>query len=100
MLDYTLAKVVACEDAERKLERAIRKGEVKRFHDHDWIGEAEAKGVLSTEEARDLAELRDLTARVIAVDDFAAEELAAGAAAPTPRPHEQPSPKPKHIAAE
>jgi acyl-CoA dehydrogenase len=100
LLDYTLAKVVACEEADRKLERAIRKGEVKRFHDHDWIAEAEAKGVLSAEEARALAELRDLVARVIAVDDFAAEELAARQASSTPRPQEQPSPKPEHIAAE
>ena len=44
---------VACEEADKKLERAIRKGEVKRFHDHDWIGEAEAKGVLTSDEARD-----------------------------------------------
>ena len=76
LLDYTLAKVVACEEADKKLERAIRKGEVKRFHDHDWIAEAEAKGVLTSDEARELAELRDLVARVIAVDDFAAAELA------------------------
>ena len=34
-----------------------------------------AKGILSAEEARDLAELRDMTARVIAVDDFAAADL-------------------------
>jgi acyl-CoA dehydrogenase len=100
LLDYTLAKAVACEEADRKLERAIRKGEVKRFHDHDWIAEAEAKGVLTAEEARNLAELRDLVARVIAVDDFAAENLAAGRAPLTPRPAEQPSPKPEHIAAE
>ncbi len=52
----------------------------KRFHDNDWIAEAEAKGVLTETEARALAELRDLVARVIAVDDFAAEELARGEA--------------------
>ena len=100
LLDYTLAKAVACEEADKKLERAIRKGDVKRFHDHDWIGEAEAKGVLTSDEARELAELRDLVARVIAVDDFAAEELAAGQAPSTPRPQEHPSPKPERIAAE
>ncbi len=102
LLDYTLAKVVACEDADKKLERAIRKGEVKRFHDNDWIGEAEAKGVLTETEARALTELRDLVARVIAVDDFAAEELARSSEAPaapqgaSPASQEQP----EHIAAE
>ena len=67
---------MACEAADKKLERAIRKGEVRRFHDRDWIADAEAKGVLDAAEARSLAELRDLVARVIAVDDFSAAELA------------------------
>ena len=88
LLDYTLAKVVACEAADRKLERAIRKGEVERFHDNDWIAEAEAKGVLNADEARALAETRDLVARVIAVDDFAAADLARGK---TPAPLAQDS---------
>jgi len=98
LLDYTLAKVVACEDADKKLERAIRTGEVRRFYDRDWIAEAQHKGVLSETEARDLAELRDLVARVIAVDDFSASELARGQA-PAPPPKNDAS-KPEHIAAE
>ena len=75
LLEFALEKAVAAEEADRKLERAIRKGEVRRYHNNDWIGEAEAKGVLTEDEARRLAELRDLTARVIAVDDFAPEEI-------------------------
>jgi acyl-CoA dehydrogenase len=70
LLEYTLKKVIANEEADRKLERAIRKGDVHRYHDNDWIAEAKTKGVLSEEEAVALAELRDLVARVIAVDDF------------------------------
>jgi acyl-CoA dehydrogenase len=99
LLDYTLARVVACEEADKKLERAIRKGEVKRFHDNDWIAEAEAKAVLTETEARALAELRDLVTRVITVDDFAAEELARNEA-PAPQPAKDSSPTPEHIAAE
>ncbi len=99
LLDYTLAKIVGCEEADKKLERAIRRGEVRRFHDHDWIAEAQAKGVLSEPEARSLAELRDLVARVIAVDDFSAEELARSKA-PVAPPAEDSSPQPEHIAAE
>jgi acyl-CoA dehydrogenase len=76
LLEQTLLKVVACEEAEKKLERAIRKGKVRRFYNNDWIAEAEAKGILSEDEARSLAELRDLVARVIAVDDFAPWEIA------------------------
>ena len=76
LLEYTLKKVIASEEADKKLERAIRKGEVRRYHNNDWIAEAKTKGVLTEEEASSLAELRDLTARVIAVDDFDAAALA------------------------
>jgi len=100
LLDYTLAKAVACEAADKKLERAIRKGEVRRFHDRDWIADAEAKGVLDAAEARSLAELRDLVARVIAVDDFSAAELARDQSQPARQADAAPSPKPEHIAAE
>jgi acyl-CoA dehydrogenase len=90
LLEYTLRKAVAAEDADRKLERAIRRGEVKRYHDRDCIAEAEAKGVVTENEARALAELRDLVARVIAVDAFAADAVtgrdAAAPLAANPRP--------------
>lgn len=95
LLEVALAKTIANEEAEKKLERAIRKGEVQRFHDRDWIKEAEAKNILTTEEARELADLRDLIARVIAVDEFPAEDLARAA---RPR-HSEPSSN-QHQAAE
>jgi acyl-CoA dehydrogenase len=100
LLDYTFAKAVACEDADRKLERAIRKGEVKRFHGHDWIAEAGRKNILTAEEARDLAELRDLVARVIAVDDFAPEEVVHGRVPATQAAARDASSAPEHSAAE
>jgi acyl-CoA dehydrogenase len=76
LLEYTLKKVIANEQADKKLERAVRKGEVHRYHNNDWIAEAKSKGVLTEEEAAALAELRDLVSRVIAVDDFDAASLA------------------------
>ena len=101
LLERTLAKVVACEEAEKKLERAIRKGEVRRFHDNDWIKEAETKGVLTQEEARDLTELRDMVARVIAVDDFAASDLKREQPKPQAKGGKTKQPdQPEHIAAE
>ena len=96
LLEYTLTKAIACEDADKKLERAIRKGEVKRFHGNDWLAEAEAKGVLTASEARALAELRDLVARVIAVDDFSPSELARRQSPAS----EDSATRPEHIAAE
>ena len=62
------------EEADKKLERAIRKGDVRRYYNNDWIAEAEKKGMITADEARMLAEVRDLTARVIAVDHFDAAE--------------------------
>ena len=75
LLEVTFAKVVAAEEATKKLERAIRAGAVQRFHGIDWIGEAQTKGVLTESEALQLREVEKLLARAIAVDDFDPEEL-------------------------
>jgi len=96
LLEYTLEKTVAAEDADKKLERAIRKGEVQRYYNNDWIAEAKTKGIISEDEARVLAELHDLTARVIAVDHFDAAELSRGEA----RPRAASAPSTDSIAAE
>ncbi len=66
---------MAAEEAEKKLERAIRGGILKRYHGMDWFKDAEAKGVLSAEEAAQLREVEELTARVIAVDHFDPAEV-------------------------
>ena len=76
----------ATEEADKKLERAIRRGEVHRYYGNDWIAEAEKKGVITAEEAAALAEVRDLTARVIAVDHFEAAAFARKQSAPQTMP--------------
>jgi acyl-CoA dehydrogenase len=75
LLEVTFAKAVAAETAEKKLDRAVRAGHVRRVHGTDWIGDAAKLGVLSDEEARQLRELETLTARVIAVDHFDPTEV-------------------------
>ena len=70
LLEVTLKKAVAAEEAEKKLERAIRAGTIRRYHGIDWIGEAMAQGIVTESEGQQLRELEALTARVIAVDDF------------------------------
>lgn len=75
LLEVTLEKVIAAEGAEKKLEKAIRDGVVRRYHGIDWIGDAATKGVLTADEATLLKEVESLTARVIAVDDFDPSEL-------------------------
>lgn len=75
LLEVTLRKVIASEEAEKKLERAIRAGTVRRYHGMDWIGDAIAKGILTEGEGQMLREVEVLTARVIAVDDFDPAEV-------------------------
>ena len=75
LLEVTLEKVIAAEPAEKKLEQAIRDGIVRRYHGIDWIGDAEAKGVITAAEAEQLREVESLVARVIAVDHFDPAEL-------------------------
>jgi acyl-CoA dehydrogenase len=75
LLEITFAKAVAAEVAEKKLDRAVRAGQVRRVHGTDWIGEAANQGVISDDEARLLREVESLTARVIAVDHFDPAEV-------------------------
>ena len=70
LLEVTLKKAVAAEEAEKKLERAIRAGTLHRYHGIDWIGDAMAQGIVTESEGQQLRELEALTARVIAVDHF------------------------------
>jgi acyl-CoA dehydrogenase len=75
LLEVTLEKVIAAEPAEKKLDRAIRAGTVRRYHNVDWIADAVEKGVLSAQEGQQLKEVEELTARVIAVDHFDPAEV-------------------------
>jgi acyl-CoA dehydrogenase len=75
LLEVTLAKVVAAEVAEKKLDRAVRAGQVRRVHGTDWIGDAAKLGIVTDDEARLLREVEALTARVIAVDHFDPAEV-------------------------
>ncbi len=75
LLEVTLEKVVRAEEAEKKLDRAIRKGEIRRYHGIDWIGDALKKDIISESEAQLLRDVETLTARVIAVDHFDPAEV-------------------------
>jgi acyl-CoA dehydrogenase len=75
LLEVTFAKAAAAEAAEKKLDRAVRSGQVRRVHGADWIGDAARQGILTDDEARQLRELEQLTARAIAVDHFDPAEV-------------------------
>lgn len=75
MLEVAMDRVIAAEDAERRIERAIRKGELRRFHGVDWIGDAVEKKIITQAEAGLVREAEELTQRVIAVDHFDPDEV-------------------------
>ena len=75
LLEITFAKACAAEAIEKKLDRAVRQGKVRRVHGTDWFGEAVKAGVLTDAEAEQLRELETLTAKVIAVDHFDPAEV-------------------------
>jgi len=75
ILEVTLEKVIAAEAIEKKLEKAIRDGLVRRYHGIDWFAEAEANGIITADEAEQLREVERLVARVIAVDHFDPAEV-------------------------
>ena len=75
LLEVTLVKVIAAEEVEKKLERAIRAGTIRRYHGIDWFTDAVKKGVLTESEGQLLREVEALVARVIAVDHFDPAEV-------------------------
>jgi acyl-CoA dehydrogenase len=75
-LEAAFTAAVAAEDAERKLDRAIREGRIRRVHGVDWFKDAGTAGVLSEVEAAQLRELERLTAAAIAVDHFDPADIA------------------------
>lgn len=75
LLEIAMKKSIAAEEAEKKLDRAIRSGLIRRYHGIDWIGEAIDKGVVTESEGQQLRELEALVARAISVDHFDAATL-------------------------
>ncbi|MEQ1901675.1 MAG: acyl-CoA dehydrogenase [Devosia sp.] len=77
VLEDALIKVTRVEDIEGKFVRAIKKGIIDRRLDRDAITDAVEAGVLTEAEAAELRLADQATDRVIRVDDFAPDELAA-----------------------
>lgn len=75
LLEHTLAKAVALEATDKKLESAVRKGVIRRTHTNDWFADAQKAGIITGEEAKALKDLEELVAKVIAVDHFDPAEV-------------------------
>ncbi len=75
LLEVAMKKVIEADPADRKLERAVRQGVVKRYLGNDWFAEAVEKKVLTDAEAAQLREVERLVAKVIAVDHFDPQDV-------------------------
>ena len=64
--------------ANRKIERAVRKGKIFRYHNNDWFAEAVEKSIITPAEEKLLRETEDLVNRAIAVDHFDPAEIETG----------------------
>jgi acyl-CoA dehydrogenase len=74
-LEVAFEKARTTDPAQKKLDLAVRKGIVKRLYGNDWIKEAQEKEVLTSEEAKDVAELEALAEKVLAVDHFDPKDI-------------------------
>ncbi len=86
ILEYALPRVLAADRIARKIDKAVRKGIIERFHDSDWIADAVEANVITAEEAVQYREADQLLERVVEVDHFAPEEV---------KPHYRTAEKPK-----
>ena len=77
VLEDAMIKVTKAEDIEAKFVRAVKKGIVERRLDRDAITDAVAAGVIDEADAATLRLADMATDRVIKVDDFEFDELAA-----------------------
>lgn len=77
VLEDAFIKVTEAEDIEARFVKAARKGVIERRLDRDAIADAVAAGVLNDNEAGIMRAADEATDRVVKVDDFASDELAA-----------------------
>lgn len=71
---------------ELRLKQAEREGLIQSEYLGDQIDEASKAGVISKKEAGDLREYHDKVRALLAVDDFAPEEIGRASATPSPEP--------------
>ncbi|KTD36106.1 acyl-CoA dehydrogenase [Legionella nautarum] len=74
-LEETFNKLYAVEELEKKVSRAAKKGQLQSLTLLEQIDEAVHAGILDTKEAQQLKDAEYARQEIIAVDDFADEEL-------------------------
>ncbi|HET7370871.1 MAG TPA: acyl-CoA dehydrogenase [Gammaproteobacteria bacterium] len=82
LMTEALTLAVQAEPLEKRLHDAVRDGTLQRGDGRVPLDQAEAAGVINADEAALLARLEELTAAIIAVDDFAPDEIGRKPAVP------------------
>jgi acyl-CoA dehydrogenase len=78
MLEEALPQVIAAEPLERKLLKAAKSGGAEGITWDEQLQNAIAANVLTAEEAKVLARVRQLVLEIVAVDEFEPAELRLG----------------------
>ncbi|HKJ17847.1 MAG TPA: acyl-CoA dehydrogenase [Xanthomonadales bacterium] len=74
-MEQALPQIILAEPLERKLQKAVKAGDASGITWDERLRSAVESGVISATEADVMVKARDLTAEIIAVDDFDTEEL-------------------------
>lgn len=82
VMEEALPHIIAAEPLERKLQKAVRAGDAHGISWDEQLRSAIESGAVTASEADILVRARDLTAEIIAVDDFDSAELRLGASQP------------------
>jgi len=78
LMEEALPQVIHAEPLERKVTKALKKGEISGISWEDQVRDALEKKVISAEETEILLHVHELVMEIIAVDDFDVEELRLG----------------------
>ena len=78
-LEAALVSTLACEPLQAKLDDARKAGKLKEHDEVARISEARDRGIIDAEQALQLERDYALRRKVVMVDDFAPQELRAGA---------------------
>lgn len=81
VMEEALPKIILAEPLERKLQKAVKAGKASGITWDERLRTAIESGSITATEADVLLKARELSAEIIAVDDFDPEELKAGAGA-------------------
>jgi acyl-CoA dehydrogenase len=76
-MEALLPLVIAAEPLQRKIDKAMRQGEIKSGSHQDNLTAALQAGIINADEARLMREVHVRTVEIVAVDDFSSDELRA-----------------------